>query len=70
MLGQSLSTLFKFCKKRFSTETTAKLAIMILEAIERFHELNYIHRDIKPANFMLGVGEHKDKVYLIDYGLS
>ena len=34
------------------------------------HEKNYMHRDIKPDNIMMGLGEHSNTVYLIDFGLT
>ena len=42
----------------------------MVEALRILHEHKFIHRDIKPENFILGEDDEKDKVYLIDFGLS
>jgi len=34
------------------------------------HNKNFIHRDIKPDNFVMGIGRHCNKVYIIDFGLA
>jgi serine/threonine protein kinase len=38
--------------------------------MEDMHKLNFIHRDIKPDNFLVGYGEHSNKVHIIDLGLA
>jgi len=42
----------------------------MLNAIESVHERGYIHRDIKPSNFVMGEGETRDQVYIVDFGLG
>jgi serine/threonine protein kinase len=46
------------------------LAVQMIEAVKQLHSKGVIHRDIKPANFCLGLGEHKNKIYIIDLGLA
>ena len=53
-------------------QTTAKLGVQMLRAIQAIHELGYLHRDIKPSNFAMGLSQtnrHKDCV-MIDFGLT
>jgi serine/threonine protein kinase len=46
------------------------ISIQLIELVEKLHKLGYLHRDLKPANFLLGHGNKKDKIYLIDFGLA
>jgi casein kinase 1 len=45
-------------------------ADQMLTCIEWMHRRHFVHRDIKPENFMLGVGNDRNKVFVIDFGLS
>ena len=38
--------------------------------VEYIHSRNYIHRDIKPENFLIGRGEQKSLIYIIDFGIA
>lgn len=69
-LGLSLEDLFDVCGRRFSLKTTLQLADQMITRLEYFHSRSYIHRDIKPDNYIMGLGSHSNRVYLIDYGLS
>ncbi|KAF8565040.1 hypothetical protein P879_07057 [Paragonimus westermani] len=70
LLGPSLEDLFTFCCRRFTMKTVLMLADQMLARIEHVHNKNFIHRDIKPDNFLMGIGRHCNKVYIIDFGLA
>ncbi|XP_043643672.1 casein kinase I [Drosophila teissieri] len=70
LLGPSLEELFNLCKRRFTLKTVLMLTDQLLMRIECVHEHGFIHRDIKPDNFLMGLGSHSSKLYLIDFGLS
>jgi casein kinase 1 alpha len=51
-------------------KTVLMLADQMISRIEFVHNKNFIHRDIKPDNFLMGIGRHCNKVFLIDFGLA
>jgi len=51
-------------------KTVLMLADQMIGRIEYVHSKNFIHRDIKPDNFLMGIGRHCNKLFLIDYGLA
>jgi serine/threonine protein kinase len=69
-LGDSLEVLRARQKSPFSLKTVLMIADQTLSQIQYIHSHNIIHRDIKPENFLMGVGGHKNVVYIIDFGLS
>lgn len=42
----------------------------MLDAIEKLHDRGYIHRDIKPSNFVMGKGNSRNQVFMVDFGLA
>jgi serine/threonine protein kinase len=38
--------------------------------LEYIHSHNYIHRDVEPQNILMGMGEHTDTVFLVDFGIA
>ena len=70
LLGPSLEDLFNFCSRRLTMKTVLMLADQMLGDVEYIHGKNFIHRDIKPDNFVMGIGRHCNKVYIIDFGLA
>jgi casein kinase 1 alpha len=70
LLGPSLEDLFNFCGRQLSLKTVLMLVDQMISRVEYVHSKNFIHRDLKPDNFLMGIGRHCNKVFLIDFGLS
>ena len=71
LLGQSLEMILnKLPKKRMSLKTVSMLTIQMINILKSIHNKNFIHRDIKPDNFTMGLKENKNKLFIIDFGLS
>ena len=51
-------------------KTVLMLADQMIGRLEYVHAKSFIHRDIKPENFLMGIGRHCNKLFLIDFGLA
>lgn len=69
LMGRSLEDIHEK-RRRFSLKTTLMLGIQMISRLEFVHSCGYVHRDLKPDNFVLGLNEFKNRIYLIDFGLS
>eukprot|EP01104_Vermistella_antarctica_P015649 TRINITY_DN5186_c1_g2_i1.p1 TRINITY_DN5186_c1_g2~~TRINITY_DN5186_c1_g2_i1.p1 ORF type:complete len:848 (-),score=214.51 TRINITY_DN5186_c1_g2_i1:44-2587(-) len=71
LLGENISELRRRQPQgRFSMQSTLKLGMQMLRAIEAVHDMGYLHRDIKPSNFAMGLANKRHHCYLIDFGLA
>eukprot|EP01060_Flectonema_neradi_P024899 TRINITY_DN33772_c0_g1_i1.p1 TRINITY_DN33772_c0_g1~~TRINITY_DN33772_c0_g1_i1.p1 ORF type:complete len:402 (+),score=62.61 TRINITY_DN33772_c0_g1_i1:63-1208(+) len=71
LLGPSLEHVRRVMpEKKFSLKTTLLIADQTLERIRYLHMKRTVHRDVKPENFVLGIGDTRNTVHLVDFGLS
>ena len=69
-IGPSLQDCLEKCDGKFTLGTTLKISIQILNIIKQIHEKGIVLRYLKPENMLVGTGENKDYIYLIDFGLA
>ena len=70
LLGANLEFLFLNCRRRFSLKTVLMLADQMITRLEYVHNHNYVHRDIKSGNFVIGRGNQRNNIFLVDFGAS
>ena len=70
LLGKSLDKLFTDMKRQKKKKTVSMIGYQMVQRIEYVHSKGYIHRDIKPGNFLIGKSSEKERLYIIDFGLS
>ena len=46
------------------------IAIAVADAVAAAHQKGITHRDLKPGNVMLGDGEHRGRIKVLDFGLA
>jgi len=69
-LGSDIEKFFLSGEKPLPLATALNITIQILESLEYIHARNYTHNDVKAQNILLGRGQDKDSVFLVDLGLA
>ncbi|OHT03720.1 hypothetical protein TRFO_06548 [Tritrichomonas foetus] len=70
-LGKSLEDLLIQSEdKKMSLKSVLMIADQMISLVQYLHERNYIHRDIKPHNFLMGKGNGKCMLHMIDFGCA
>ena len=71
LMGKSLEDIFEtFVVKKMTVRCVCNIAYQMMEIMEYIHKRHIIHRDIKPDNFVIGRGEKKKYIYILDFGLA
>lgn len=60
--GNSVNTIFKMCKYKFSLMSSLLLMEQMLQIIHSLHEVGIIHRNLNPHKFLFGKEETLDKL--------
>ncbi|MCL4122232.1 UNVERIFIED_CONTAM: hypothetical protein GTU68_052929 [Idotea baltica] len=61
---------FIFSNRKFTVRTVINIAVQGIRILEKLHKKGFIHRDIRPENFLIGPGNSKNQLYLIDFSLA
>jgi serine/threonine protein kinase len=69
-LGDSIEQLREKCGGKLKLQTILIIWIQLINRLESLHNIGIIHRDIKPENLLIGLGQNRKMIYLIDFGLS
>ena len=71
LMGKSLEDIFEsFVVRKMSVRCVCNIGYQMMEIMEYIHKKHIIHRDIKPDNFVVGRGEKKKYIYILDFGLA
>ena len=70
LLGYSLKWLLEYVGGKFTLATTLKISLQVLDIIKEIHKKGVVLRYLKPGNMVIGRGENKDYIYLIDFELA
>jgi serine/threonine protein kinase len=69
MLGPTLEELLQRVGGVFSTRTVALIGLQLMDRMEFLHDRGILYRDIKGENLLIGLFDHHNRVYLVDFGL-
>ena len=65
-----MKRLLEYVGGKFSLSTTLKISKQLLEIIKEIYNKGIVLRYLKPGNMVIGRGENKDYIYLIDFEMA
>ncbi len=68
VIGERLDA--RIAKGRFSSTQVADVIQQMASAMKSVHGANLVHHDLKPANVMFVSGDARERVVVLDFGLS
>lgn len=69
MLGPTLDDLLQRVGGTFTKKTMALIGLQLMDRLEFLHSRNILYRDIKGENLLIGLYDHHNRVYIVDFGL-
>ena len=70
LLVPSLKLLLESVGGKFTLATTLKICTQVLDILKEIHSRGIVLRYLKPGNIVIGKGENKDYIYLIDFEIA
>ena len=70
LLGLSVEAYMENIGLKPDLRFTIELGYQMLNLIEYIHSRGIVHRDLSPSNFLFGLNKEKEKLFLVDFGLS
>ncbi len=53
-----------------SVGRAAQICLKLAQALEHAHKVGFVHCDLKPSNIVVTLGDHGDRVSVIDFGIA
>ncbi|OQV25806.1 Casein kinase I-like protein 1 [Hypsibius exemplaris] len=69
MLGPTLEELMLRVGGVFSVRTVALIGLQLMDRMEFLHKNGILYRDTKGENLLIGLFDHHNRIYLVDFGL-
>jgi len=69
--GKDLQDILDHSKSsHFTADAASAIATQVVDCYEYLHSQGYVHKDLKGANLLFDRSNDKNRVYLVDYGLT
>lgn len=69
-LGISLEEFMTLRLGNITVGMVKKIGVQLVNKVRVMHSYDIVHNDIKPGNILFGMKEKRNKIFLVDFGLS